>query len=58
MRYPIYITDIDLSHRLAGVAGADQLQTVHYLEYKKLIEDQLNRALAALDAGKTTDLAG
>jgi hypothetical protein len=40
------------------VAGADQLQTVHYLEYKKLIEDHLNRALAALDAGKATDLAG
>jgi adenylate cyclase class 1 len=57
-RYPIYITDIDLSHRLAGVAGADQLQTVHYLEYKKLIEEQLNRALAALDGDSATDLAG
>jgi hypothetical protein len=31
---------------------------VHYLEYKKQIEDHLNRALAALDAGKATDLAG
>jgi adenylate cyclase class 1 len=58
LRYPIYITDIDLSHRLAGVAGADQLQTVHYLEYKKLIEEHLNRALAALDGDSATDLAG
>lgn len=57
-RYPIYITDIDLSHRLAGVAGADQLQTVHYLEYKKQIEDRLNRALADLAEGKAADVAG
>jgi len=57
-RYPIYITDIDLSHRVAGVAGADQLQTVHYLEYKKTIEEGLNRALAALLEENATDLAG
>jgi len=58
LRYPIYITDIDLSHRLAGMAGADQLQTMHYLEYKKLIEDHLNRALAVVDGDSATDLAG
>ncbi|MGE0370272.1 MAG: class I adenylate cyclase [Gammaproteobacteria bacterium] len=58
LRYPIYITDIDLSHRVAGVAGPDQLQTVHYLEYKKLIEEGLNRALAALVEDKAANLAG
>lgn len=57
-RYPIYITDIDLSHRLAGVAGADQLQTVHYLEYKKVIEERLNLALAALAGDGAANLAG
>jgi adenylate cyclase class 1 len=58
LHYPIYITDIDLSHRLVGVAGAERLQTVHYLEYKKLIEERLNQALAALTQDKTTNLAG
>lgn len=58
LRYPIYITDIDLSHRIAGVAGADQLQTVHYLEYKKLIEERLNRALATLAEDNAANLAG
>lgn len=47
-RYPIHITDIDLSHQIMGVETSDQLQTVHYLEYKKSIEDKLNRALASL----------
>ncbi|MCC6301972.1 MAG: class I adenylate cyclase [Gammaproteobacteria bacterium] len=58
LRYPIYITDIDLSHRIAGVAGADQMQTVHYLEYKKTIEERLNRALATLIEDNAAGLAG
>lgn len=47
-RYPIYITDIDLAHQIVGVNSPDQLQTVHYLDYKKQIEDRLNLALAEM----------
>lgn len=47
-RYPIHITDIDLAHPLVGAKSSDQLQSVHYLEYKRQIEDRLNNALAAL----------
>ncbi len=46
--YPIYITDIDLSHEIVGMTSAAQLQTVHYLDYKKRIEDKLNIALASM----------
>ncbi len=47
-RYPIYITDIDLAHEIVGMKSPDQLQTAHYLDYKKQIEDKLNIALATL----------
>ncbi len=47
-RYPIYITDIDLAPEIVGMTSAAQLQTVHYLDYKKQIEDKLNIALASM----------
>lgn len=47
-RYPIHITDIDLAPALVGAKSSDQLQSVHYLEYKRQIEDRLNLALAGL----------
>lgn len=40
-RYPIYITDLDLSKSLLGV-DVKYLQTFHYLKYKKEIEQHLN----------------
>lgn len=45
-RYPIYITDIDISKGLIGQVESDKLQTFHYLNYKKSIEDKLNQAIA------------
>jgi adenylate cyclase, class 1 len=45
-KYPIYITDIDISTGLMGRVESDQLQTIHYLNYKKRIEDKLNQAIA------------
>lgn len=47
-RYPIHITDIDLAPELVGARSTERLQTVHYLEYKRQIEDRLNLALAGL----------
>ena len=44
--YPIYITDIDLSRALLGTDNTGNVQTVHFLNYKRRIEDRLNRALA------------
>lgn len=44
--YPIYITDIDISNGLLGRVDSDKLQTIHYLNYKKRIEDKLNQAIA------------
>lgn len=47
-RYPIYITDLDISR---DMIDQDEIQTIHYLKYKNLIESRLNDALAASDAG-------
>ncbi len=38
--YPIYITDLDLSSTLLDVS-IESVQTVHYLHYKKIIEERL-----------------
>ena len=46
--YPIYITDIDLARPLLGADALQGLQTVHFLNYKKRIEQRLNDALAKL----------
>lgn len=47
-KYPIYITDIDISRGLMGQVESDKLQTIHYLNYKKRIEDNLNKAIATI----------
>ena len=46
--YPIYITDIDLSRNLVGAEAVSGLQTVHFLNYKKRIEQRLNDVMARL----------
>lgn len=43
-RYPIYITDIDLSKSLLGDESA-YVQTMHYLQYKRLFESRLQALL-------------
>jgi adenylate cyclase class 1 len=40
--YPIHITDIDLPLSAFGIDSPDQLQTIHYLNYKQKIEAKLN----------------
>jgi len=40
--YPIYISDIDISRSLLSEHGEEQIQTIHYLNYKKKIEIKLN----------------
>ncbi len=45
--YPIYITDIDLSRSLLG-EDFTGVQTIHYLQYKRQIEDTLHKALQAI----------
>ena len=42
--YPIHITDIDLS-RMKNVGEKGGLHTLHYLRYKKRIEERLNQAV-------------
>ena len=44
-RYPIYITDIDLPRAVFGVEAGGRIQTVHFLNYKKQIEEQLRQAV-------------
>ncbi|HEY4732315.1 MAG TPA: class I adenylate cyclase [Gammaproteobacteria bacterium] len=46
LHYPIYITDIDLPRTLLGNDTADHVQTIHFLNYKRNIEERLNAALA------------
>lgn len=40
--YPIHITHLEAPCYYLGVDNEDQLQTTHYLTFKKKIEDQLN----------------
>jgi adenylate cyclase class 1 len=47
-RYPIYITDLDISPAILGMDPSSDLQTIHYLKYKKHIENKLNQALRDL----------
>ena len=47
-RYPIYITDVDLSPTLLGAGRSDRVQAIDYLKYKKRIEEKMNRELAKL----------
>jgi len=47
-RYPIYITDVDLSPTLLGAGRTDKVQAIDYLKYKKRIEEKMNRELAKL----------
>ncbi|NOX09827.1 MAG: class I adenylate cyclase [Gammaproteobacteria bacterium] len=46
--YPIHITDIDISNTALAKESKTPLQTVHYLNYKKRIENMLNQALNKL----------
>jgi len=47
-KYPIYITDLDLSKSLLDM-DMKHLQTFHYLKYKKEIEDHLSLVLDTFD---------
>ncbi len=46
--YPIYITDIDLPATLLAKDPALNLQTINYLNYKRIIEAKLNTELKVL----------
>jgi adenylate cyclase class 1 len=41
--YPIYITDISLDRGVIGEENMGKMQTVHFLNYKRRIEAQINR---------------
>ncbi|BBL77019.1 class I adenylate cyclase [Methylomagnum ishizawai] len=43
LRYPIHISDIDLPLSILGVETPEQLQTMHFLLYKRKIEQRLNQ---------------
>ncbi len=45
-KYPVYITDIDLSALRLEDSAVGGLQTIHYLRYKRRIEQHLNDTLA------------
>lgn len=40
--YPFHITEIDVPCRVLGTERVEQLQAVHFLNYKQKIEDKLN----------------
>jgi len=48
LKYPIYITDVDLSPSLLGNQRNGEVQAISYLKYKKRIEEKLNRELDRL----------
>lgn len=48
-RYPIYITDLDLPRALLGGEAGGRIQTVHFLNYKKQVEERLKQAIAHID---------
>ncbi len=43
--YPIHITDIGFSRSVLGEEGVGKVQTLHFLNYKRRIEDRLNRSM-------------
>ena len=43
--YPIYITDIDFSRGILDVIDPKDLQSIHFLNYKKTVEEKLNNAI-------------
>ena len=42
INYPIHITDIDLPLSAFRISNSEELQTIHYLNYKQRIEDKFN----------------
>jgi adenylate cyclase class 1 len=48
LRYPIYITDVDLSPGMLKTDESDRVRVIEYLKYKKRIETKLNNELAQL----------
>lgn len=46
INYPVHITDIDLPLSAFHIESLERLQTIHYLNYKKKIEDKFNVGLA------------
>ncbi|HFQ13733.1 MAG TPA: class I adenylate cyclase [Gammaproteobacteria bacterium] len=49
--YPIYITDLDLSSTLID-SGSESVQTIHYLHYKKIIEERLLEEIRRGEKGR------
>ncbi|WP_455209758.1 class I adenylate cyclase [Kaarinaea lacus] len=47
-KYPIYITDLDLAPSLLGDRAASNVQIIEYLNYKKRIEEALNKEMQSL----------
>jgi adenylate cyclase class 1 len=47
-RYPIYITDIDLSPALRDAEGNQGIQATQLLKFKREIERRLNSAIKNL----------
>jgi adenylate cyclase class 1 len=43
--YPIYITDIDINPAMLDIDNGHDVQSIHFLNYKKRIETLLNEAL-------------
>lgn len=49
--YPFYLTNVDVERSLLNAKGALRLQSSHYLEYKRMIEQRLNAAAAIESEG-------
>jgi len=47
--YPFYITDVDISQLFASGERGAEIQTVHFLNYKKRIEEYLNSQVTPPD---------
>lgn len=56
--YPIYITDIDFSSGIFNILEPEEIQTIHFLNYKKKIEDKLNRSLDVMAQNGLSDTQG
>lgn len=54
--YPVYITDIDISHGHGRAGEQAGLQTTHYLRMKHQVEQQLNTALAGIESWRAQSI--
>ena len=49
--HPVYVSDVDISRSFIGSNAVQHLQTAHYLQFKRWVEERLAQTIARIAAG-------